>query len=116
MGTKYIQRKKYVSVPVNAILFEIGNIQGPILSPVWIDIDVIYKLLINGRIVWEHCITDPMKRVRLTKKNYNDFNIYPGNSEIVDPTLDPNTYLVGVKDDINEKDYVTSNLYVQILN
>ena len=41
---------------------------------------------------------------------------YPGNSEIVDPSLDPNTYLVSVKDDVKEKDYVTSNLYVQILN
>lgn len=109
-------KRKYVSVHYNGSLPEFGNIQGPILNPVWIDIDIIWKLLVNGRIVYEHCITDPDKRLKLNKENYDDFNMYPENSEIEDPSIDPNTYLLTIKDaPTKDRDMATGNLYVEIL-
>ena len=105
-------RQKYVSVQSSVILPELGNIQGPIINPVWMPITVIKTLIYNGRLVYEHCITEPVKRVRLTKANYLDFNIYP---EIEDPSVKPNTYLVKMTDAVSESEMAPGNLYVEIL-
>ena len=108
--------RKYVSIQSSGILHEFGGVSGPMLHPTWLRVDVIRRLLINGRIVYEHCITDPIKRVRLTLRNYDDFNIYPENSEMEDPSIDSNTYLISVKDSpVNESTMVTGNMYVEIL-
>lgn len=110
-------RRKYVTIQTSGILFEFGGVMGPMLHPSWIDIDMIYKLLVNGRKVYEHCVTDPLKRVRLTLRNYDDFNMYPENAEIEDPSISSDTFLVQVKDSpTDEKNMASGNMYVQILN
>ena len=110
--------KKFVTVRTSGTLYELGNISGPILNPVWLELDVIWTLLVNRREVCEHCITDPQKYIKLTKSNYDDFNLYPGNTEIIDPTVAPNTYVVTV-DDIDKDDtpetVVAGKMYVEIL-
>jgi len=108
--------RKYVTIETTGTLYEFGNVQGPMLHATWLPIDIIKLLLVNGRKVYEHSVTDPVKRVRLTLRNYNDFNIYPENTEMEDPSIDPNTYLVTVKDKpLNDSTMVTGNMYVEIL-
>ena len=114
--TKEKIRHKYVSIRSNVILTELGNIQGPVINPTWMDIETIRTLVYNNRKVYEHSALEPAKRILLTRKNYNDFNIYPENAEIEDPTLKPNTYLVRLTDMVPEKDMAPGNLYVEILN
>ena len=110
-------RSKYCTVPINVLLTELGNIQGPIITPCWIPIDKIRELLVRKRPVYEHAITDYHKRVKLTLENYDDFNIYPGNSAIEDPTVAPNTFIVAFKDaDQIEKDYAAGTVYVELLD
>ena len=111
------KRRKYVTIQSSGVLHEFGGISGPMLHPSWIPIDIIRKLIINGRIVYEHCITDPIKRLRLTLQNYDDFNMYPENSEIEDPSIAPDTYMVSVKDSpLDERTMVTGTMYVEILD
>ena len=108
-------RHKYVSIRSDVILTELGNIQGPVINPIWMDIETIKTLIYNNRIVYEHSALEPTKRIKLTKNNYDDFNIYPENAEIEDPTVKPNTYLVQMSDAVPEKDMVAGNLYVEIV-
>lgn len=109
-------KKKYVSVHYDDWIEELNNIQGPIFNPVWIDIDIIRKMIYNGKEVREHCITDPVKYVRLTKANYDDYTIYPGNAEIIDPSVKPNTYLLTLQDKpIREEDMVAGYIYVELV-
>lgn len=110
--------KKYVSINDNRLLPELGNISGPILNPIWLDIDVIWRLLVNRRHVYEHCITDPDKYVILNKSNYDDYTIYPGNTEIIDPSVDENTFAVSVVDQPEgqlPETMAAGKLYVEIL-
>ena len=107
--------RKYVSVRYNSIIPELGNIQGPIKHPTWLPIDVIKKLLVAGRKpIYEHCITDPDKRVKLNLENYDDFNMFPGNTAIEDPSIEENTYLVTVKDDQEDDNMAPGFIYVEI--
>ena len=109
-------KKKYVSVRSNVKLYELGGIQGPIIQPMWMDINFIKMLLVNGRIVYEHSITNNAERVRLNLENYNDFNIYPENSAIEDPTINPNVYYVTIMDYEDEKTMTAGGLYVRIVD
>jgi hypothetical protein len=111
--------RKFVSVRYNGTLRELGNIQGPILNPVWMDLSDIYKLIKNKRDVYEHAITDPTKCVLLTISDYNDFNIYPGNIGLVDLAVAKNTFILSDIDDDNTgtaSALTTGNLYVEILD
>lgn len=111
------RRHKYVTVRTSAIYYEMGNIQGPVLSPCWLSLYQIKTLIYHGRIVWEHSVTDPNIYTVLNKENYDDFNLYPGNTSIEDPTVQPGTYYVGVEDDPNDpKIYQSDRLYVAILD
>ena len=107
-------KRKYVSVRSNGILYELGGIQGPIIQPMWMDINFVKMLLSNGRVVYEHSILDNMKRVRLNLQNYDDFNIYPENSAIDDPSINPNVYYVTIMDYEDERMMTASGLYVKI--
>jgi hypothetical protein len=109
---------KYVSINDNCVLPELGNISGPIINPVWISIDTIWKLLVNRRHVYEHCITDPTKYVVLNRSNYDDYTIYPGNTEIIDPIIDENTFAVTMVDETTHdstNSMSAGKLYVEIL-
>jgi hypothetical protein len=109
---------KYVTVRDSSILYELGGIQGPILNPTWMDIDTVKTLVYNRRTVCEHAITDPLKYVILTKSNYDDFNIYPGNSEIIDPSVNENTFVVSVADATAENmaTMAAGTMYIEILD
>lgn len=109
--------QKYVSIEDKGPLYELGGLQGPVINPQWLSMTFVKKLVLNDRKVYEHSVTDPSKKVKLTKKNYKDMTIYPGNAAIVDPSIEPNTYFITAFEEMpsDETATVASTLYVEIL-
>lgn len=104
-------RTKLVTVSSTGSFTEIGGIQGPILSIVVMDYGTIYKLLINGRVVWEHNPENRKQKKRLTLKNYRKKNNF-------DPDADePSGDLVMGVEDMPDDDYIDENdkIYVDIV-
>ena len=107
--------KKYVSIHYDGTLYEMGNIQGPIINPIWVELPKIKELINHNRIVYEHSISTPStSKVLLTRDNYNDFNIFPENAEFIDPSIREDTYLLTLKDAVPEETMTAGYLYVQI--
>lgn len=104
-------RTKLVTVSSTGSFTEIGGIQGPILSIVVMDYNTIYKLLINGRIVWEHNPKNRKQKKRLTLKNYRKKNNFDPSAD--EPTGDLVMGVEGMPDD----DYIDENdkIYVDIV-
>lgn len=107
--------KKYITVNANDMLFELGYIQGPIINPCWISIEVIKRLLSNGRVVYEHDIDNPKNKVRLTKDNYAEQSKFPTNAEVTDPSSDANTFRVTLQGINGGEDMPAGTMYVEIL-
>ena len=104
-------RTKLVTVSSTGSFTEIGGIQGPILSIVVMDYNTIYKLLINGRIVWEHNPKNRKQKKRLTLKNYRKKNNF-------DPSADePTGDLVMGVEDMPDDNYIddSDKIYVDIV-
>lgn len=104
-------RTKLVTVSSTGSFTEIGGIQGPILTIVVMDVNTIYKLLINGRIVWEHNPENRKQKKRLTLKNYRKKNNFDPSAD--EPTGDLVMGVEGMPDD----DYIDENdkIYVDIV-
>ncbi len=122
-NTNYIadntkEMKKYISVATEGSIRELNNRLGPIVNPIWVPISLVYALVAHGYEVYEHAITDPEKKVRLTTKNWDDHNLYPENAKIQDPAIPEGSFLVSFKDDVtgNEMITTTGNIYVEILD
>lgn len=105
-------RTKLVTVSSTGSFTEIGGIQGPILTIVVMDYNTIYKLLINGRIVWEHNPENRKQKKRLTLKNYRKKNNFDPSADD-EPTGDLVMGVEGMPDD----DYIDENdkIYVDII-
>lgn len=102
---------KLVTVSSTGTFFEVGGIQGPIINIQVMDYNTIYKLLINGRIVWEHNPENRKQKKRLTLKNYRRKNNF-------DPEADePRGDLVMGVEDMPDDDYIDENdkIYVDIV-
>ncbi len=109
--------KKYVSVRTNGVIPELDNRLGPILNPIWVDIGVIYNLIIHGHVVYEHDANTPENYVVLDRSNYDDYNIYPDNTLIQDPNVPEGNLLLQFKDDTgNDILTTTGNIYVELLD
>lgn len=103
--------RKLVTVSSTGTFSEVGGIHGPITTITVMNVDVIYKLLINGRIVWEHNPENRKQKKRLTLKNYRKKNLF-------DPEADePSGDLVMGVEDMPDDDYIDENdkIYVDII-
>ena len=102
---------KLVTVPSTGSFIELGGIQGPILSIVVMDVKTIYKLLVNGRIVYEHNPENRKQKKRLTLKNYRRKNNFAPDAD--EPRGDLVMGVEGMPDD----DYIDENdkIYVDIV-
>jgi hypothetical protein len=110
------EMQKYVTVLYDDIIPELGDIQGPILNPTWLELSVIRSLIYGRKTLYEHCLAEPQKRVLLTKQNYSDLNIYPGNAAIEDLSGKPNTYILGFEDTPNKDDDMAAGyVYVEFM-
>ena len=112
VNNTYDFKRKLISVPVNSKLSELGGIQGPVLNPTWVLVDVIKKLLMNGRIVYEHSVLNKNRKVRLTLDNYLNFNLFPENTPD-DPDTGDDTYLLRFTDIVPEQLMTAGYLYVK---
>ena len=102
---------KLVTVPSTGSFIELGGIQGPILSIVVMDVNTIYKLLINGRIVYEHNPENRKQKKRLTLKNYRRKNNFAPDAD------EPHGDLVMGVEDMPDDNYIDENdkIYVDIV-
>ena len=102
---------KLVTVPSTGSFIELGGIQGPILSIVVMDVNTIYKLLINGRIVYEHNPENRKQKKRLTLKNYRRKNNFAPDAD------EPRGDLVMGVEDMPDDNYIDENdkIYVDIV-
>ena len=102
---------KLVTVPSTGSFIELGGIQGPILSIVVMDVKTIYKLLINGRIVYEHNPENRKQKKRLTLKNYRRKNNFAPDAD------EPRGDLVMGVEDMPDDNYIDDNdkIYVDIV-
>ena len=53
-------------------------------------------------------------RVKLNLENYDDFNMFPGNTAIEDPSIEENTYLLTVEDKPKDDNMAPGFIYVEI--
>ena len=104
-------RTKLVTVSSTGSFTEIGGIQGPILSIVVMDVNTIYKLLVNGRIVYEHNPENRKQKKRLTLKNYRRKNNFAPDAD------EPRGDLVMGVEDMPDDNYIDENdkIYVDIV-
>ena len=102
---------KLVTVPSTGSFIELGGIQGPILSIVVMDVKTIYKLLINGRIVYEHNPENRKQKKRLTLKNYRRKNNFAPDAD------EPRGDLVMGVEDMPDDNYIddSDKIYVDIV-
>lgn len=102
---------KLVTVTSTGSFIELGGIQGPIPSIVVMDVNTIYKLLINGRIVYEHNPENRKQKKRLTLKNYRRKNNFAPDAD------EPRGDLVMGVEDMPDDDYIDENdkIYVDIV-
>ena len=102
---------KLVTVPSTGSFIELGGIQGPILSIVIMDVNTIYKLLINGRIVYEHNPENRKQKKRLTLKNYRRKNNFAPDAD------EPRGDLVMGVEDMPDDNYIddSDKIYVDIV-
>ena len=102
---------KLVTVPSTGSFIELGGIQGPILSIVVMDVKTIYKLLVNGRIVYEHNPENRKQKKRLTLKNYRRKNNFAPDAD------EPHGDLVMGVEDMPDDNYIDENdkIYVDIV-
>ena len=102
---------KLVTVPSTGSFIELGGIQGPILSIVIMDVKTIYKLLVNGRIVYEHNPENRKQKKRLTLKNYRRKNNFAPDAD------EPHGDLVMGVEDMPDDNYIDENdkIYVDIV-
>ena len=102
---------KLVTVPSTGSFIELGGIQGTILSIVVMDVNTIYKLLINGRIVYEHNPENRKQKKRLTLKNYRRKNNFAPDAD------EPHGDLVMGVEDMPDDNYIDENdkIYVDIV-
>ena len=102
---------KLVTVPSTGSFIELGGIQGPILSIVVMDVKTIYKLLVNGRIVYEHNPENRKQKKRLTLKNYRRKNNFAPDAD------EPRGDLVMGVEDMPDDNYIDENdeIYVDIV-
>ncbi len=102
---------KLVTVTSTGSFNELGGIQGPIPSIVVMDVDTIYKLLINGRIVYEHNPENRKQKKRLTLKNYRRKNNFAPDAD------EPRGDLVMGVEDMPDDNYIDENdkIYVDIV-
>lgn len=102
---------KLVTVTSTGSFIELGGIQGPIPTIVVMDVNTIYKLLINGRIVYEHNPENRKQKKRLTLKNYRKKNNFAPDAD--EPSGDLVMGVEGMPDD----DYIDENdkIYVDIV-
>ena len=102
---------KLVTVPSTGSFIELGGIQGPILTIVVMDVNTIYKLLINGRIVYEHNPENRKQKKRLTLKNYRRKNNFAPDAD------EPRGDLVMGVEDMPDDNYIDENdkIYVDIV-
>lgn len=102
---------KLVTVTSTGSFIELGGIQGPIPSIVVMDVNTIYKLLINGRIVYEHNPENRKQKKRLTLKNYRRKNNFAPDAD------EPRGDLVMGVEDMPDDNYIDENdkIYVDIV-
>ena len=102
---------KLVTVPSTGSFIELGGIQGPILSIVVMDVKTIYKLLVNGRIVYEHNPENRKQKKRLTLKNYRRKNNFAPDAD------EPRGDLVMGVEDMPDDNYIddSDKIYVDIV-
>lgn len=102
---------KLVTVPSTGSFIELGGIQGPILSIVVMDVKTIYKLLVNGRIVYEHNPENRKQKKRLTLKNYRRKNNFAPDAD------EPRGDLVMGVEDMPDDSYIddSDKIYVDIV-
>lgn len=102
---------KLVTVTSTGSFTELGGIQGPIPSIVVMDVNTIYKLLTNGRIVYEHNPENRKQKKRLTLKNYRRKNNFAPDAD------EPRGDLVMGVEDMPDDDYIDENdkIYVDIV-
>lgn len=102
---------KLVTVTSTGSFSELGGIQGPIPSIVVMDVNTIYKLLTNGRIVYEHNPENRKQKKRLTLKNYRRKNNFAPDAD------EPRGDLVMGVEDMPDDDYIDENdkIYVDIV-
>lgn len=102
---------KLVTVTSTGSFIELGGIQGPIPSIVVMDVNTIYKLLINGRIVYEHNPENRKQKKRLTLKNYRRKNNFSPDAD------EPRGDLVMGVEDMPDDNYIDENdkIYVDIV-
>lgn len=102
---------KLVTVPSTGSFSELGGIQGPILTIVVMDVNTIYKLLINGRIVYEHNPENRKQKKRLTLRNYRRKNNFAPDAD------EPRGDLVMGVEDMPDDNYIDENdkIYVDIV-
>lgn len=102
---------KLVTVPSTGSFIELGGIQGPILSIVIMDVKTIYKLLVNGRIVYEHNPENRKQKKRLTLKNYRRKNNFAPDAD------EPRGDLVMGVEDMPDDNYIddSDKIYVDIV-
>ena len=100
-----------VTVPSTGSFIELGGIQGPILSIVVMDVKTIYKLLVNGRIVYEHNPENRKQKKRLTLKNYRRKNNFAPDAD------EPRGDLVMGVEDMPDDNYIddSDKIYVDIV-
>lgn len=102
---------KLVTVTSTGSFIELGGIQGPIPSIVVMDVNTIYKLLINGRIVYEHNPENRKQKKRLTLQNYRRKNNFAPDAD------EPRGDLVMGVEDMPDDNYIDENdkIYVDIV-
>ena len=102
---------KLVTVTSTGSFSELGGIQGPIPSIVVMDVNTIYKLLVNGRIVYEHNPENRKQKKRLTLKNYRRKNNFAPDAD------EPRGDLVMGVEDMPDDNYIDENdkIYVDIV-
>lgn len=74
MGTTLNPKRKTCIIKTNGPIVEMGNINGPVLMPCRITLDVLSKMVANGKVVYEINPKNPDEQVKLTVHNVMNDN------------------------------------------
>ena len=69
MGTTLNPKRKLCIVKTNGPIVEMGNINGPVLTPCRINLDVLARMVGNGKVIYEINPKNQDEQVKLTVHN-----------------------------------------------